>query len=88
MIIIFFEYVNDSLKMHLLNTPWVIFTEYFEKILQVDAWQQQNKYLYLKINNCYITPKQMAQLNCTLYDTNGVWFSHIAVVVVFQKLSE
>jgi hypothetical protein len=37
MIIIFFEYVNDSLKMHIFNTLWVIFTEYFEKILQVDA---------------------------------------------------
>jgi hypothetical protein len=42
MIIIFFEYVNDSLKTHLLNTVWEIFTEYFEKIQQVYAGQQQN----------------------------------------------
>jgi len=42
MFIIFFQYVNDSLKTHLPNTLWEIFTEYSEKILQVDVWQQQN----------------------------------------------
>jgi hypothetical protein len=37
MIIVFHDYVNDSLKIHLFNTTWEVFAEYFEKILQAYA---------------------------------------------------
>ena len=42
MIIIFFEYIHDSLQAHLFNIVWETFTEFFEKVLRVYAWQQQN----------------------------------------------
>lgn len=34
MIIIFLSMVNDSLRFHLSNTVWDVFTENFEKIMQ------------------------------------------------------
>jgi hypothetical protein len=37
MIIVFLEYVNGSLKIHLFNTVWEVFAKYFEKILQAYA---------------------------------------------------
>ena len=33
-----------------------------------------------------ITTRQMAQLSWTQCDTNGLWFSHVAVAVVFRKM--
>jgi hypothetical protein len=32
--IIFLEYVNDSLRTHFFNTVGEVFTAYFEKIMQ------------------------------------------------------
>ena len=48
MIVISLKYVNYSLRTHLFNTVQELFAEYFEKILQAYAWQQQNFYLYKK----------------------------------------
>ena len=42
LIIVFLEYVNDSLKIKLFNTVWEIFAEYFKKILQAYVGQLQN----------------------------------------------
>jgi len=34
MFIIFLEYVNENLKIHLFNTVWAVFAEFFKQILQ------------------------------------------------------
>lgn len=49
MIIIFLEYVNDSLRTHFFNTVGEVFAAYFEKILQA--------YEYSKKINSYTSPK-------------------------------
>jgi len=42
MIIILFEYVNDSLITHLFNTAWEVTGDHFEKALLAYPRQQQN----------------------------------------------